>query len=79
MYKVKMSKYLLSIIIPTKNRQKYCIEAVNQIISTLNSGVEIIIQDNSDTAELKTVVTKLNYDRLVYNYHPGKLSFIDNY
>lgn len=79
MYKVKMSKHLLSIIIPTKNRQKYCIEAINQIISTLNSGVEIIIQDNSDTAELKTVVTTLNYDRLVYNYHPGELSFIDNF
>ena len=75
-----MNKLVLSIVIPTKNRQKYCIGAVKQILSLNLKNIEICIQDNSDTAELKEIFTKKEYkDIVVYNYLPGILSFVDNF
>lgn len=38
---------LLSIIIPTKNRQVYCIESIQSILEDIDEQCEIIIQDNS--------------------------------
>lgn len=74
-----MSNYLLSIIIPTRNRQWYCQEAVNQILAHNWGGVEVCIQDNSDDESLKGFVSQRNSQDIVYNYHPGTLSFVDNF
>ena len=49
--KGEIMKYLLSIIIPTKNRYeylRYCIESLSQLDTNIT---EIIIQDNSDNNE----------------------------
>lgn len=72
-------KYLLSVVIPTKNRQKYCIEAVRQIISLDLERTQIVIQDNSDEDSLKAFLEGLNCDNVKYNFHAGTLSFIDNF
>ena len=74
-----MINCLLSIIIPTRNRQKYCREAVNQILSHKWERVQICIQDNSDDDSLKDFVSQRNSQNIVYNYHPGTLSFVDNF
>ncbi len=72
-------KYILSIVIPTKNRSYYCLYAVKQILSLKMSDVEICIQDNSDTDDLSKELSQLNTENIVYNYHPGVLSFVDNF
>lgn len=74
-----MNKYLLSVIIPTRNRQKYCKAAVNQILDHNWEGVEICIQDNSDYDSLHDWIDSLHDNQVVYNYHPGNLSFVDNF
>lgn len=40
--------YLLSIMVPTKNRYKYLYELVNLIVSFETEEIELVIQDNSD-------------------------------
>ena len=70
-------KYDLSIIIPTKNRQKYCLKAVEEITNFNWKNVQIVIQDNSDDSTLKKELKE--YKNIKYNYHKGVLSFVDNF
>jgi len=74
-----MNKYMLSIVIPTKNRQDYCLFALKQILSLGLQNIEVCIQDNSDTDELRKDVENLKATNIVYNYHGGVLSFVDNF
>lgn len=74
-----MDGILLSIVIPTKNRQGYCIEAIKQIISLNLSNIEICIQDNSDTPDLKEAIERLASVSIKYQYHGENLSFVDNF
>ncbi len=67
-------KYLLSIIIPTKNRYKYlryCIKALTQLDSSLT---EIIIQDNSDNNEEIIEFLELNQFENVKYFYSGSTS-----
>lgn len=73
-----MSK-LLSIIIPTKNRSFYCLYAIRQILSLHLPDVEICVQDNSDNDSLKEEIKALGSSDVIYNYHSGLLSFVDNF
>ncbi|MEG2402769.1 MAG: glycosyltransferase [Muribaculaceae bacterium] len=72
-------KILLSIAIPTKNRQQYCIAAVEQILSLNLIQTEIIIQDNSDDTSLSTKLKESKLKNVVYNYNNEILSFVDNF
>lgn len=74
-----MDRILLSIVIPTKNRQKYCIAAIKQIISLNLNNIEVCIQDNSDTPDLKEAIEKLSNIYIKYQYHGEILSFVDNF
>ncbi|MFW2136098.1 glycosyltransferase family 2 protein [Chryseobacterium sp. TY4] len=73
-----MSK-LLSIIIPTRNRQIYCIESIQSILPDIDNRCEIVIQDNSSDNSLRTAIESLNNENIVYNYNSKPLSFIDNF
>lgn len=72
-------EYILSVVIPTKNRQEYCLAAVKQIVGLGLKGLQIVVQDNSDDDELKSQLEFINCDDIKYNYHPGILSFVDNF
>lgn len=72
-------KYLLSIIIPTKNRQFYCLNAIKQILSHGWKNVEICVQDNSDENSLEKEIESLGVENINYHYHSGVLSFVDNF
>ena len=74
-----MHEYLLSIIIPTKNRQYYCLNSVNQILDCYGDEVEIVVQDNSDDPSLESQIKKLKRDNVIYHYQGGVLSFVDNF
>lgn len=77
---INNSKYLLSIVIPTKNRQYYASMAVKQIISVTAENIQIVIQDNSDTNELLSMLggDKME-ERIKYDYVRKELSFVDNF
>jgi glycosyltransferase involved in cell wall biosynthesis len=71
---------LLSIIIATKNRQKYALSAVDSILSLNDDRIEVVIQDNSDDRNLSAMLEPFMSDkRLVYRYTPPPFSSIDNF
>lgn len=74
-----MREYLLSVIIPTKNRQYYCLNSVKQILSCYGNRVEIVVQDNSDDDSLGAEIDALRAENVIYHYQGGILSFVDNF
>jgi glycosyltransferase involved in cell wall biosynthesis len=72
--------YLLSIIIPTRNREDYAFASVMQVLGATNDDVQIVLQDNSDTNSLlDRFINSSDLHRIKYNYSPGTLSFIHNF
>lgn len=70
---------ILSIVIPTKNRQKYCLATIEQILKLQLEKVEIVVQDNSDENLLQKQVKEYQASNILYNYTPETLSFVDNF
>lgn len=71
---------LLSVVIATKNRQKYALSAVESILSLKDDRLEVVIQDNSDEQTLEEKLKMYSSDsRLVYRYTNEVCSFIDNF
>lgn len=72
--------YLLSIIIPTRNRQSVLLKSLEQILSLIkNDEVQVVIQDNSDNDSLRTSISALECNNVKYNYTKQRLSFVDNF
>lgn len=81
-FKVKEieNRPLLSIIIATKNRQKYAQAAVASILRIADPRIELIIQDNSDEKSLAGALKVYFSDpRLKYQYTPPPLSIVGNF
>jgi len=70
---------LFSIVIPTRNRQQYCIEAGASILKEIDESCELVVQDNSTDDTLRQHFVNLNDSRVIYNYNPTPLSFVDNF
>jgi glycosyltransferase involved in cell wall biosynthesis len=72
---------LLSIIIPTKNRQHTCLFAIESVLLLNKEDVEIIVQDCSDSNILeKQISDKFETDtRISYEYIDTKPSMTDNW
>jgi len=71
---------LLSIVIATKNRVPYCINAIETILSIPDNDFELIIQDNTDNLELKEYIeSHISDERLIYKYTSPPFSSIDNF
>ena len=72
---------LLSIIIPTKNRQYTCVYAIESALLLNKEDIEIIVQDCSDSNILeKQIVDKFGTDaRIKYEYVDTKPSMTDNW
>ena len=74
------NKPLLSILIPTKNREEYTLQVVNHILNIKDNRFQLVIQDNSNTPKLENLLAiYLEDTRLKYSYHKGILSFVDNF
>ncbi len=74
------NKPLLSIVIPTRNRQKYAICCIQTILSKFKDNIELIVSDNSDTNELQNdIYEQINDFRLKYNYDPKPMSTVHNF
>lgn len=71
---------LISILIATKNRQKYCLSAVESILSLSDNDIEVVVQDNSDDKSLQDMLQPFMQDsRMIYRYTPPPFSSIDNF
>lgn len=70
----------LSVIIPTKNRQKYALECVKTILAFNEPGIEVVVQDNSDDESLRAMLGELiDQKTLKYSYSSECLSFCANF
>jgi len=69
---------LLSVAIPTKNRQRYLTVLLDELLSSTRQDFEVVIQDNSDDDSLCAWVEAKNDLRLHYNHHAGWISVVDN-
>jgi glycosyltransferase involved in cell wall biosynthesis len=75
-----MQNPLLSILIPTRNREEYTSEVVRQILSIEDLELQLVIQNNSDSNFLESQLKAFTPDkRLKYSYHSKILSFVDNF
>lgn len=71
---------LLSIVIPTRNRQTYVESAVASILAIDDPQIEVVIQDNSDEKILSESLSGYFNDcRLKYRYTPPPLSSVGNF
>lgn len=78
---LKRNQPLLSVVIPTRNRQEYAISAINSILSNISApDFELVVQDNSDSRNLQDYIhNRIDNSRLRYNYTPTPLSIVDNF
>lgn len=72
-------KYLLSIVIPTRNRKYYAINTIKQILNVTDENVQIIVSDNSDNGSLKENIRLIDSDRIKYEYIEKRIPGVDNY
>ena len=70
---------LLSIVIATKNREKYCIDEIKSILNINSEDIEIAIADNSNTLQIKMFVEGINNSQIVYRYDSSEISSIENF
>ena len=71
--------YLLSIVVPTKDRYPY-LKHLIQLIKNFNSdGIELVVQDNTyDNTEILEYLSELDFPHLKYYYTKEQLSVSDN-
>ena len=55
-----MTHYKYTVVIPTRNRQKYCIEAIKSVTQAGRNDVQIIVVDNSDDNSLDQLLDENN-------------------
>jgi glycosyltransferase involved in cell wall biosynthesis len=79
MGEIIMHDYLISIVIPTKNRYKYLFGCLDSLV-TLNAGlVEVVIQDNSEeNAAILKHLASLERPNFKYFHNKHSLSVSDN-
>lgn len=71
-------KPLLSIAIPTRNRQIYCINVIKHILSYDYRDFELCVHDHSDDRTIEKFVSTIQDDRLKYIYTTEPLSSVKN-
>lgn len=59
---------LLSIVIPTRNREFYCLSAIKQILAYNRNDFELCICDNSDSDEIEDYLKQRNDNRVLYKH-----------
>lgn len=72
-------EYLLSIVVPTRNRQFYAIQTIKQILSIADKSIQVVVSDNSDDNSLKEMIDAINDDRVIYEYINDRIPGVDNY
>lgn len=72
-----MSNFLLSVVVPTKNRKEYIAPLIEIFNSFENKDIELIIQDNSDDDSIRSLAEGKDL-RIGYYYDNRKMSVVEN-
>jgi glycosyltransferase involved in cell wall biosynthesis len=71
--------YILSVVIPTKNRYPCLKECLKTLVAIDSDELEIVISDNTaDNAEIVNYIQSLNWPHIKYFHHIETLSVVDN-
>lgn len=70
---------LLSLVVPTKNRQEYAISLLRGIKACGAKELEVVVQDNSDKPSLQDVISALKDPRIRYFYSADPLNMHQNF
>lgn len=71
---------LLSIVIPTRNRDEYAVSAIRSALGISDPGLEVVVQDSSDNDRLgRWLGENIDDGRLRYNYTPPPVSMTGNF
>ena len=71
---------VLSILIPTRNREDYAVQVIQHVLKINDSRFELVIYNNSDTDRLQTLLSdSLKDARIKYYYNCDVLSFVENF
>lgn len=71
---------LLSILIPTRNREEFTLKVIHHILGINDDRFQLIIQDNSDTNKIENLLPPFLKDsRIQYFYNNEVLSFVENF
>ena len=73
-----MAEKLLSIIIPTKDREYYCKRVLDYMLSIGDERMEFVIQNNGLSDELDEYIKKKDDSRIVYKHVYEPLCQVDN-
>lgn len=74
-----MGEYILSIIIPTKNRYEYLIDSLKSIMDFDLTGIEIVIQDNSSSNKIfLDFMSSTSNNSLKYFYDKRSMPISEN-
>lgn len=75
-----MDKYLLSLVIPTKDRAVYANKCIRQALECCGDKIQIVIQDNgSDNVLERMIQDLLMFPNITYQFTKNPLSFVDNF
>lgn len=70
---------ILSVIIPTHNRQRYAIDAITTILENF-PDTEVVVSDTSDTQEVATALQLwIESGRLIYSHSIEMLNVVQNF
>lgn len=69
---------LLSIVIPTRDREYYCISAIKEILAYERNDFELVICDNSDSDEIKKYLINNPDTRTKYKHIGGRINSVIN-
>lgn len=71
--------YLVSVVVPTKNRYIYLKELINLVVSFGSNELELVIQDNSDNnTEIVDYLSQFDTHNIKYCYCQDKLTMSEN-
>lgn len=73
-----MAEKLLSVIIPTKDREYYCKRVLDYMLSIDDERMEFVIQNNGLSDELDKYIKEKNDSRIVYEHVYEPLCQVDN-
>lgn len=72
--------YILSILIPTKNRKEYLKKCIDEVLESCSNNVQVVVQDNSDIPWEKSEIRDyIKYANFEYYHESGEISFVDNF
>lgn len=70
---------ILSVIIPTHNRQRYAIDAISTILKNF-PDTEVVVSDTSDTRDIELALKVwIEVGRLIYSHSSEKIDVVRNF